>query len=331
MEKKNLLRPSDTRLFGFAFVIILTASVLSLLNSSRFLSLGNFQSMAFQLPEYGILSIAMMFAIISGGIDLSIVQIAVLAGILSGKTIEVALRFGLGTNWVIVSAILVALLSSSAFGLANGVLIGYLRLEPILVTLGTSQVLLGISTVATRGGAVTNYPRDFVAIGNNTFHGVPIILLIFLFVSLVCAFVLRRTRLGFNICMIGTNKKVSVFSGVDTKKVLLLTYGIAGVLAGIASVIVMARTNSIRVGYGDSYLLLTVLVAILGGVNPAGGSGKISGMILSIILLQIISSGFNILGYSAFLKNAIWGTLLVLVMIINFFTQKRTSGSRRKS
>ena len=113
--------------------------------------------------------------------------------------------------------------------------------------------------------------------------------------------------------------------------VLLLTYGIPGMLAGIASIIVMARTNSIRVGYGDSYLLLTVLVAVLGGVNPRRGSGKISGMILSIILLQIISSGFNILGYSAFLKNAIWGTLLVVVMIINYFALKRTSGSRRKS
>ena len=155
-----------------------------------------------------ILSIAMMFAIISGGIDLSIVQIAVLAGILSGKVIEVALRFGLGTNWVIASAIVVALLSSSAFGLANGVLIGYMRLEPILVTLGTSQVLLGISTVATRGGAITNFPHDFVAIGNNTFHGAPIILLIFLSVSLVCAFVLRRRGWVSTCAMIGTNKKV---------------------------------------------------------------------------------------------------------------------------
>jgi simple sugar transport system permease protein len=330
MEKKKLLRPADTRLLGFAAVIVVAAVALSL-NSSRFLSLGNFQSMAFQLPEYGILSLAMMFAIISGGIDLSIVQIAVLAGILSGKTMEAAARWGWSTSGVIACAVLVALASSTVFGLANGLFIGYLRLEPILVTLGTSQVLLGISTVATKGGAVTNYPRAFVAIGNNTLVGVPIILLVFLFVSLLCAFLLRRTRLGFNIAMIGTSKKVSVFSGVDTKKVLLLTYAIAGMLAGIASMIVMARTNSIRVGYGDSYLLLTVLVAILGGVNPTGGSGKISGILLSIVLLQIVSSGFNILGYSAFLKTAIWGMLLVLVMIINYFTMKRTSGSGRRS
>jgi simple sugar transport system permease protein len=323
MDGNSPLRHFDTRLLGFAAVILISSLVLTFLNSSRFLSLANFQSMAFQMPEYGMLSLAMTFAIVSGGIDLSIVQITVLSGILAGKTIEMALKGGLPTNWVIMCAILVCLMSSAVFGITNGFLIGYRNLEPILVTLGTSQVFLGISTIATKGGAITNYPAQFVAIGNNTVLGVPIILLIFILVAAACSFILRRTRFGFNIYMIGTNKKVSIFSGVNTKKVLLLTYALAGALAGTASFIVMARTNSIRVGYGDSYLLLSVLVAILGGVSPTGGSGKISGIVLSIILLQIVSSGFNLLGYSAFLKNAFWGMILVLVMIINFYNARR--------
>lgn len=285
--------------------------------------------MSFQLPEYGMLSLAMMLAMVTGGIDLSIVQITVLSGILAGRAMEIAAAWGLSSGWIIGLAIVVALCSSALLGVINGLFIGFLGLEPILVTLGTSQVFLGIATVTTKGGAVTNYPAEFIALGNGVVCGAPLILLVFALAAVVCTLVLRRTRLGFNMFAIGSSKRVAVFSGIDAKRVLFSTYTITGLLSGMAAIIVMSRTNSIRVGYGDSYLLLSVLVVVLGGVDPAGGSGRVSGVIMSIVILQIISSGFNIIGYSAFLKTAMWGTILVGAMIANYFGTSRSERGGR--
>jgi ribose/xylose/arabinose/galactoside ABC-type transport system permease subunit len=111
--------------------------------------------------------------------------------------------------------------------------------------------------------------------------------------------------------MIGSNIKATSFSGINTNKVTIFVYMISGLLAGIASLIMIARFNSAKAGYGSSYLLVTVLVSVLGGINPNGGFGKVSGVFLGLILLQVISSGLNLLGISQFLTLALWGALLL--------------------
>lgn len=101
--------------------------------------------------------------------------------------------------------------------------------------------------------------------------------------------------------------------------VLIKTYLLSGLLAGTAAIIIISRVNSMRPGYGYAYLLLGVLIAILGGTNPEGGRGGVLGMCMAIVILQVLQSGLNILGFNPFYKKFIWGLILILVMVINFY------------
>ena len=106
------------------------------------------------------------------------------------------------------------------------------------------------------------------------------------------------------------------YSGLQNSRILLKTYAVTGLMAGLAALIMMARVDSIKVGYGNSYLLQSVLVVILGGVSTIGGTGNITGVVFSVLILRVISSGFNIMGFSNYMRNVIWGSLLIIVAIL---------------
>ena len=134
--------------------------------------------------------------------------------------------------------------------------------------------------------------------------------------------ILNHTRLGVNIYMIGSNPIACFFAGVNNTAVLLKTYLISGLYSGLAAIIMISRFNSAKADYGESYLLMTVLASVLGGTSAAGGFGKVSGLVIALIILQIVSSGLNLLRVSNFLTIAIWGIILILVMVINYLAQQ---------
>ena len=140
----------------------------------------------------------------------------------------------------------------------------------------------------------------------------PVPLLIYLAAAGALAWVLAATPYGLRLYLLGTNSRAAHFAGIDTKRVLLTTYALAGVLAAASGIIFGARANSIKVDYGSSYLLIAILIAVMGGVNPAGGSGKVLGLLLATTALQLLSSSLNLLGLSNFLKDFTWGLLLLL-------------------
>lgn len=134
---------------------------------------------------------------------------------------------------------------------------------------------------------------------------------------------LTKTPFGINLYLIGSNKTAVEFSGINVKMAILKIYIISGFLCGIASTILVSHFNSARAGYATSYLLLTILASVMGGVDPYGGFGKPVGIMLSIIILQIISSAINIVGLSSHLTIAIWGSMLVLIIKIKGIKQIR--------
>jgi ribose/xylose/arabinose/galactoside ABC-type transport system permease subunit len=129
--------------------------------------------------------------------------------------------------------------------------------------------------------------------------------------------VLRRTPFGVAIYMMGSNEKATLYSGISIRKTTLKIYCLSGFLCGVAALIMISRFNSAKAGYASSYLLVTILAAVLGGVDPFGGFGKIIGLVLSLLILQVISSGLNLLGMSAHLTIALWGGILILILILN--------------
>jgi simple sugar transport system permease protein len=334
----------------FVILLFVVFLVLSILRPTKFLSSTNLQQMAFQIPEFGVLALAMMVAMLSGGIDLSIISITNLAGIIAAVVLlslsypesldlsmllqgimaeeaavkELALQepTGLKMFMIILVTICVAIGVAGICGLLNGFLVSIVKIPPILATLGTMKLFEGISLVITKGSPITNFPKPFLYIGSGTVSFIPVPMLIFVACVVAVSIFLNKTRLGFSIYAVGENPLAALFSGLKNKKVLIKTYLASGLLAGIATILVISRVDSVKVGYGSSFLLQAVLVVILGGVSYLGGIGNVAGVVLGIFILRAISSGFNIIGFSNHFRNVIWGSMLVFVSVLNYLIPK---------
>lgn len=313
----------EPELARLAVITLAIFAAMSLASPSLFLSLSNLSSMAFQFPEFGILSLAVMIGMLTGGIDLSVIGVANLSAVVAALVMtHMAGAEGAGIG-VILFAVVVSLVIGMVCGIANGLSISVIRIPPILATLGSGLVFTGFAIIATDGKALVGLPVSFSAVGNGSLFGLPIPLLIFAVVALFLAYVLDRTGLGLKIYMIGTNPLASAFAGLNNRRILIEAYMLSGLFASVAGLVMMSRANSAKADYGSSYMLLSILIGVLGGVNPDGGSGKVVGVTVAVLALQFLASGFNILQYSNFAKDMVWGLMLIVVLLLNARGQSR--------
>jgi simple sugar transport system permease protein len=323
--RRLLQRQRDVVTLSLVLVVVIT--LMTLLIPGKFLAVANFQSMAFQLPELGILALAMMVTLLTGGINLSIISSANLSGIVAALIMTKLAPDAAGAFLPVALAISACLALSTVLGYMNGVLIAHVGVSPILATLGTMTLFSGLSIAITKGYVVSKFPEGFVFIGNGTLLGIPLAVLVFVACALAVSVLLNRKPFGLALYMLGSNPIATEFSGINVRALLIKTYVLSGLLSGVASIIMISRFNSANAGYGASYLLVTVLLGVLGGVNPAGGFGKVSGLVLALVILQIISSGLNLLKVSTFVTLSLWGIILILVMAANnLVLQKGAAG-----
>ena len=303
------LDPTNLRLL---VLLALLVAVFWLVIGPQVLARPTLQSMAFQMPELGILSLAMMVTLLSGGLDLSIIATADLCA-LTMAFVLTRHPEATGIAWLLwqVAAVGAGLVVAAAIGLLNGLVIAYVGVSPILVTLGTMTLVRGAAVGMTHGNVISGFPPWLLWIGNGTPLGVPAPLIVFAVIAIPVALMLTRSPFGIAIALIGSNEQATRFSGVDTRRVLLKVYLLSALLSAAAALVMMARFNSANADYGQSFLLVTILAAVLGGVDPMGGFGKVSGVVLALVVLQFISSAFNLLGVSEFLTLAIWGGVLI--------------------
>ena len=320
--------------FRLAIIAVIVFALMGVLSPERFLSAQNLTSMAFQFPEFAILALAMTLAMMTGGIDLSVVGIANLSAVIAALiltefadpnlSIQASLLF-LGF------ALGVSLLIGAVAGLLNGTLVAFLGLPPILATLGSGLVFTGLAIALTGGSAVMGFPEVVAWIGNTQVLGIPTPLLIFIVLAVALHILMTRTAFGLRISMYGTNPLAALYAAVDVNGMLLRVYTISGLFASVAGMVIMSRANSAKADYGSSYLLLAVLIAVLGGVNPYGGYGRVVGVVLAVLSMQFLSSGLNMLQVSNFARELIWGVLLLIVMTTNtsFWTAFRRPRARQ--
>ncbi len=304
-----MVRTDDGTRSYLAALLGLTALVLAgvgLVNPS-FLSGASFSSMAFQFPEFGLLALAILPTMLSGGIDLSVVSVANLASIVAA----LLLKGGHGGL-----AVPLALAAGAGCGVVNGALIGVFRLPAILATLGTMQAVGGLGIVITGGPAVTGLPDWYAAAVDAAPGGLPMPLIVFVAVLVALGLVLRFSSVGVQARLYGANPVAARFAGIPERRLLVAVYVASGIVSALAGLLILGHANSAYADYGTSYVLLVVLINILAGVNPSGGSGTVTGIVLAVLLLQIISSALNFLGFSAFLRDLCFGLLLVIVMAL---------------
>lgn len=312
--------PNFSLLIG---LFLLTLIMFSLMVPGKFFTLSNFSSIAFQLPELGILTIAMAITMLSGGINLSIIATANLSGIVMATIMKAMVQGAAGPEgWIIALAVLAGLGCSLLVGLTNGIIIAFIGVSPILATLGTMTLVNGISILSTKGYVISGLPEGMLFVGNGSILGIPFPFIIFTIVAVLVGFWLKNMPSGLSNYLIGSNETATRYSGVNTKAVIMKTHILSGLLSGIAAMIMISRFNSARAGYAESYLLVTVLASVFGGVDPSGGFGKIGGVVLSLFILQMVSSGLNLLGVSSFISVTLWGVLLIGIMIVQKYQKK---------
>lgn len=315
----RILHSTEGRLAIITLTVFVTMSILV---PDRFLSPANLTSMAFQFPEFAILALAVAVAMLTGGIDLSVVGAANLSAVAAALFMGHFAGEGTGTG-ILLAAVALSLAVGLVTGLFNGVLVAIFGLPPILATLGTGLIYTGLAIAMTGGSAVMGLPPAVAWVGNGTLLGIPVPLVIFAILAAALGWILRRTAFGLKTRMFGANPLAARYAAMDTDRLLLKVYATCGVLSAIAGLIVMSRANSAKADYGSSYLLLAVLIAVLGGVNPYGGYGRIVGVVLAVLSMQFLSSGLNLLQITNFAREMIWGVLLIAVMLINLVTFQR--------
>ena len=302
------------------FLIFLGLFILmSILSPDKFLSSGNLQNMGFQMPEFGLMALAMMPAILTGGMNLSIVTGSTLSAIIAGMFMAGAFSQGHPVLGTIIGVIII-IGCSLLTGVLNGFLIGYIGVVAMLVTLGSRMVFEGLGLRLTKGGSVSGFPEPFNNIGAAKIGPIPLNLIIFIIMTAVCYFLLERSRWGKEVYMVGDNQVATRFSGINTQKVLMLVYVFSGLLYGLAGVLISSRYCSAKTDYGSSYLMQAVTAVVLGGTDIMGGRGTVAGTVLAVLILQTISTGFNIYGVNRYLVNIFTGSILIIVLAVRYLT-----------
>lgn len=316
-----------TQLVVVALVVFLTFSILV---PDLFLTPRNFVSMAFQIPEIALLALGVMLAMLTAGIDLSVVSMSNLAALSTAYLLVTQVTEGGGNVYLwIVIAIVIGIVVGLISGLANGAIIAGVGVTPILATLATLTLYNGIAVGIRNGQSIIGLPPEFTAIGNGSFLGIPIPMIILLVAGAGVALYINKTGLGMQSVLVGANQEAATYSAIGVKKVLLMTYTLSGGLSALAGLIIASRSASANPDYGSSYVLLAIVIVVLGGVNPYGGFGTVTGVILATAVLQMVASGFNALRFSQFFYQLAQGFVLIAVMILNTYVDKRRMRAKK--
>ncbi|PCE25300.1 sugar ABC transporter permease [Paraburkholderia acidicola] len=306
--------PADiVGLLGFLVFVIAAMSYAS----PRFFSVDTFTSVAFQLPELGLFTLAMLMPLVSGGFNLAVTFTANIAGLAMAWVLHSygGVDAGAGT---IALGIAAALATGAASGWVMGAIIARTGASPILVSLSMMIFLRGLGEFLTHGGDISGFPPFVLSLGNGLLLGVPVPLWIFAGCAALWHVVMTRTRLGFATRMIGSNLEATRYSGIATTRAVTRIYMLSGLMCGVAGVVMLGSFNSVRVGHGEAFLLISVLACFLGRVDPFGGFGRVVPVVIALVILQAIASGLNLLGASQHLATALWGVFLLAVMLIRW-------------
>jgi ribose transport system permease protein len=260
----------------------------------------------------GIVAAGQCLVVIGGreGIDLSVGAMISLGAVLAGNVMS-------GSNGAILPAFLVAGGATFLIGIVNGLGVTFLRIPPLVMTLGMTGVVQGGLTVITRGIPSGNAAPGLMSFVNEPlFLGLPGILFIWALIGLLMWFLLRRTELGYAIYAMGSNERAAVLVGLPVRFIRVLLYGLSGLFAGITGVVVIGYTGNSFVSVGDQYMLQSIIAVVIGGVSLNGGTGNYFGAMLGAIALTLLQSVLTTLQLESWGRQLTFGVVLVLLMLL---------------
>jgi len=316
------------RLQSLQIIIVLAVIVLvfSILKTSSFLTVFNIRGIVINTAILAVLAVGMTFVIITGGIDLSIGSVLVFSGVVADKVMA---NVGGGQGWgSALIGLVVAVVCGLGWGLLNGFLVARAKVPPLIVTLGTLGMALGLAEVITGGVDLRNVPTVMVnSVGfGNIFWQVPTLAVIAAVIIVLGAVGLHRTRFGLHTYAIGSNPEAGRRSGVNVPRHLILVYTLSGLLAGFAGWLNLAFFQSTTIGGQTTTNLSVIAGVVIGGTSLFGGYGSILGSVIGVFIPATLQDGFVIIGIQPFWQQVVVGAVLIAAVYVD--QQRRAAALR---
>ena len=303
-------------------VLILTISV-NALNSDAFLSIDNQINLFTLSIEKVIIALIMAFIIINAEIDLSVASMMGLAACALGWLVDAGVSMP--------TALAICLLIGMLGGLFNGFWVTFMNLPSLVVTLAMLIGFRGLARVLVEDRSIRVFPSWFEELGQQPILGpLPLAVIIFFLLLILAVVVLRFTGFGRYVYVIGINKDMARYSGINVKAVKLILFTLAGLISALAGILFAARLGSVRGDMGQGFELDIITMVLLGGVSIFGGSGSIYGVILSILIVLYLRNGMSLSNITGHLQTGVIGLLLILsAMVPNLKTYWESLGASR--
>ena len=303
---------------GIYILIVLYVVVVTVINPV-FLTSNNLMNLLRQVAVVGVISCGITFVMLTGRTDLS-------AGMMMTYLAAISCYYVLPGIDNQVMAVIMPLALGTLFGLVNGILVGVIRLNSFVSTLGMMSIYTGAVLLFTKKNPSLFANNEMLAykfIGQGSVLGVPTPVIILLVVALVCSFVLKRTVYGARIYAVGSNVSMARFSGINPTAIIVSTYVIAGFATGLGALIMASRIMAAQPKMGTGYEFTALTAIVLGGLRITGGKGTIWGTVIGVLILGIIDNSFVILGLDSNLQYVVKGIILAVAVASQLMSDRR--------
>lgn len=303
----------NTVLKNKPFIVLLILCIVMAIINDRFFTWSNLITVLRQTSINAVIATGMTFAILIGGIDLSVGSVLAICGAIAASLISAGMD--------ILLVLLITLLLGLGIGIVNGLLISKGRLQPFIATLGTMTLLRGFTLVYTQGKPISSTSGIdstlFSQIGTGYFLGLPIPIYVMLIVLIMAYYILRHLRMGRYIYSLGSNEEATIYSGIKTDRIKLFVYGLTGFLAALAGVITTARLGSAAPTAGSGYELDAIAAVVLGGTSMSGGIGTIWGTAIGALIIGILNNALNLLQVPSYYQDVAKGIVILIAVLLD--------------
>lgn len=285
------------------YFVLLFEIIFFAVASPYFLSVSNLTNVLRQVSIVGIMAVGMTFVILTGGVDLSIGGVTACVGVVCAKLMT--------SGWHPVFAILVALCFAAVVGTINAAFTHEFKLNSMIVTLATLQILKGISYIVTKAIPIYGFTASFKVIGQGYLCGIPIPIIIMVVFYVVAYIVLTYTKFGQSIYAIGGNEEAVRLTGINIRACKYLAYILCSVVSAVAGIVLLSRVNTAQPSAGNGYEMDVIAGAVLGGISMSGGEGKITGVFAGVLVMAILSNGMMMMDVSEYWQWVIKGVVML--------------------
>jgi ribose transport system permease protein len=296
-------------------IVILVCGIAMTIASPVFFTWGNIEAILLGLSVEGTVTVGMVILLVSGGLDLSIGSTLAFTGVVCGL-----LLVGGVPSWI---SIPLSLLAALGVGMANGLMIAKLKMNPFIITLGMLITIRGLLLVLAQGRAVLNLPASFTVIGQGRLFGIQVPIFVVVILVVVGDVLLRNTRFFRQNYYVGGKEQAARLSGIKVDFLKIFNYGLIAVLSGISGLMITARFGSASLTVGTGMELRVITAAIIGGASLNGGEGSVLGAFLGALFMGLLANSLNLLGVDVYWQNLVTGLMLILAVVFDMLNEQR--------